>query len=217
MKSTEFITEKRTYTGEPLETGGTSISGAAAPALRDLFNKGEIKAGMTVLDYGAGKSGRNANFLRENGVKCFAYDPFNGTNVDGWKGVSDTLPSGTFDVGFTAYVLNVVPEHIEDQLISDVDKASKRQFHITRNRDIYDTVKRALQRKDKLVGDFFLTHFADDEQKRMYEEGTLPNDVIIAFCEFGVQTSKGFQRIPFLANKGFTLVRKTNVAKVYKK
>ena len=41
------------------------------------------------MDFGAGKFGRNADFLRANGIKCYAYDPYNGTNVDGWTGVSN--------------------------------------------------------------------------------------------------------------------------------
>jgi len=208
---------ERVYTGEPLEKGGTSISGNAAPPVRDLLAKGIIKPGMTVLDFGAGKFARNANFLRDNGVKCYAYDPFNGTNADGWEqGVSKKLPSkGKFDLAFTAYVLNVVPEHVENELLGAISKHAKQQVHITRNMDIYDTVKKAIERKDKLVGNFFLTHYADDAQKQMFEEGTLPKEVIVDFCKFGVQTSKGFQRIPFLEQKGFTLIRKANGFKVY--
>jgi len=209
---------ERVYTGDPLEKGGTSIAGNASPAVRDLLTKGIIKSGMTVLDFGAGKYARNANFLNDNGVKCYAYDPYNGTSVDGWKGVSNKLPSkGKFDLAFTAFVLNVVPEHTENELIKMVAQHASQQVHITRNMDIYDTIKRAIERKDKLVGDFFLTHYADDAQKQMYEEGTLPKEVIVDFCKFGVQTSRGFQRIPFLEEKGFALIRKTAGFKVYKK
>jgi hypothetical protein len=53
----------RFYAGKPLETGGTSIAGGAAPPIKFLFAKGYIKPGMKVLDFGAGKYARNADFL----------------------------------------------------------------------------------------------------------------------------------------------------------
>lgn len=62
--------EDKYYTGKPLETGGTStgFGGSAAPALKALVGK-IIKPGMKVLDYGAGKHARNADYLREKGLK----------------------------------------------------------------------------------------------------------------------------------------------------
>jgi len=209
--------EDRMYTGDPLETGGTSIPGNAAPALRDLFAKGYIKKGMTVLDFGAGKFARNANYLRDQGVKTFAYDPFNGTGTDGWNGISTQLPSETFDVVFTSFVLNVVPDPIENELLKTVSNLGRKQYHITRNQDITNTVKNALARKDKLVGSFFLKYFATDEEKQMYEEGTITPEVLQAFVKHGVQTSKGFQRIPYLEDKGYKLIRNTGNYKVYEK
>ena len=209
--------EDKMYTGDPLEIGGTSIAGNAAPAVRDLFTKGHIKAGMTVLDFGAGKYARNADFLRENGVKVYAYDPHHSLGKNGWDGVSNSLPRKKFDVVFTSFVLNVVPDHIETDILDATSKIAKQQFHITRNRDIFDTTKAALKRKDKLVGDFFLTHYANDEEKEMFAEGTIPDDIILDFCKHGVQTSRGFQRIPFLEKKGYSLVRTTSNFKIYKK
>ena len=220
MKSNEFFTEEksRAYTGDPLEKGGTSISGNAAPALRDLFAKGHIKPGMMVLDFGAGKFARNANFLREQGVKVYAYDPYNGSSMeDGWTGTTTKLPSGRFDVGFTSFVLNVVPEHTEDKLLKTISGLCREEFHITRNQDIAVTVKAALLRKDKLVSEFFLTQFADDVEKEEWEGGSISAPTLAKFCKHGVQTSKGFQRIPFLEEKGYSLVRRTGNFKVYKK
>jgi len=207
----------RMYSGDPLETGGTSIPGNAAPALRDLFAKNKISEGMKVLDYGAGKYARNAKFLRENGVMVFAYDPFNGTSDNGWEGISTKLPNEQFDVAFTSFVLNVVPNNIENQILDAIGMYASHQYHITRNQDIIASVRNALLRKDTLVGSFFLSHFANDEEKQMYVDGSLTDEVLAAFAKHGVQTSKGFQRIPFLEEKGFTLFRSTASFKIYEK
>jgi len=213
-----FEAKRRVYTGKPLETGGTSIQGKAAPSLKLLFNKGVFKEGDTVLDYGAGKYGRNANFLREEGFKVYAYDPFNCTSVDGWVGVSKKLPKGMkFDVAFTTFVLNVVPDKLENTIIREVKQHSKHQFHITRNMDIYDTIKKALERKDKIVSNFFLDEFANSQEEAAFNTDKITKEMMVKFCEFGVQTSKGFQRIPFLEDKGFKLVKKANGFKIYSK
>jgi len=209
------------YSGSPLETGGTSIQGNAAPAIRDLFKKGVFKPGMKILDYGAGKYARNADFLRDQGLEVFAYDPFNGSPVTGWKKgeVSNKVPSGVkFDVAFTSFVLNVVPCHTEKELIKDVDSMAKTVYHITRNMDIFDSVKKALNRQDKIVGEFFLKHYAEGDEIVQYADGSLSDKVITDFCKFGVQTSRGFQRIPFLdQDHGFSVLRKTSGFKVFKK
>ena len=211
----EASKERRRYTGEPLETGGTSIQGNAAPALAALYKGGAFEGARKVLDYGAGKYGRNANFLREQGIRVYAYDPFNGTNVDGWEGVSNKLPRGKFDVGFTSFVTNVVPEYIEKQILDAVAKSARTQYHITRNMDIFAMVKKALARRDPLVTQFFLTEFAKPKEKKALEAGTLDDATIMEFCEFGVQTRQGFQRIPTSEDLGLNLLRKTSGFKVY--
>ncbi len=216
----ELNSVRRYYSGEALETGGTSIAGDAAPMVKYLFEKGKIKPADTVFDYGAGKHGRNANWLRERGCNVFAFDPYNGTGGDGWGGVAAQKPKNIkFDVVFSAYVLNVVPEHIESGLLKDMKRYSRggAEYHITRNKDIFDSVKKALARKDKVVGSFFLTKFANCENDvNAYETKTLSDSRIKEFCVFGVQTSRGFQRVPLLEEKGYTLVRKTAGFKLYK-
>ena len=80
------LLEDKYYTGKPLESGGTSITGGAAPALKALVGK-VFKRGMKVLDYGAGKYARNADYLRGEGIDTFAFDPFNGNaeQSEGWE------------------------------------------------------------------------------------------------------------------------------------
>lgn len=198
--------ESKYYTGEPLEKGGTSIMGKEVAGLAYLLEIGALKGAKTILDYGAGKYGRNSKYLRMRGYNVYSYDPYNGSDADGWTDVSNKLPDEKFDIGFTSYVLNVVPEHIETEILSELKELCKKQFHITRNMDIYDTVSKALERKDPIVYNFFTEEFGGTQITR---------DTAIEFCKFGVQTSKGFQRIPFLEEKGFTLLKKTNGFKVY--
>lgn len=210
LTKVEVAARSSYYTGKPLESGGTSIGLATAPGVRYLVDGGLIKKGQTICDYGAGKSGRNANFLRKLGFKVYAYDPFNGQGVDGWEGVSNKKPTEKFDVCFTSYVLNVVPEPIETQIIAKCKRLGKSVFHITRNMDIYDTIKKNLEQKNKVVTDFFVKEFEGDSKN-------YTNEDVLALCYFGVQTSKGFQRIPELEKKGFKLLVKTHGYKIYTK
>lgn len=213
----ELTESTRIYSGDPLEKGGTSIKGqGAAPVIKNLASKGTFQ-GKTVLDYGAGKYGRNAEAIRETDAKVFAYDPFHGSGSDGWNGVASSLPQENFDIAFTSYVLNVVPEKTEDQILRDVESHSSIMFHITRNMDIFQSVKKALTRKDAIVGNFFLEQFANENEKESYENGTLDDETIMEFCKHGVQTSRGFQRIPELENKGYDLKQNTVGYKLYTK
>lgn len=201
-----FIFEGVFYTGKPLEVGGTSTNfSSAAPGLKLLVSRGNIKTTDTVIDYGAGKYGRNARYLREQGIKTYAYDPFNGNDVDGWKDTSKTLPSTKFDVGFTSFVLNVVPKHIESSIIKDIESKCKHVYHIVRNYDVFDSTKKALLKKDKIVWNFFIKEFLPSVNKD--ESVEITDDIIKEFCIFGVQTSKGFQRICYLEDSGYTLIK----------
>ncbi len=205
--------QKNHYSGDPLESGGTSIKGSVVKAITTMYANKEFEGAKTIIDYGAGKYGRNADWLREQGFSVYAYDPFNGTSSDGWDigNVSNTLPSGIqFDIGFTAYVLNVVPKHIEEIIIADIKKIAKTTFHITRNRDVYDMVKKALLRQDKYVYNFYINEYEGDSS-----EVENP-DIIMDYCLFGVQTVKGFQRIPECEDSGYNLIKNTSGFKIYK-
>lgn len=217
MKTAELIFEeqKRFFKGKPLETGGTSINaGTEAPALRILEKQGLFDGDLTIIDYGAGKYGRNANYLRKMGHKVYAYDPYNGTASDGWTGVSSVLPKGVkFDIGFTAYVLNVVPEGIETQIIRDVEKLSKHQFHITRNKDIFPTVRKAIDGNFPMVTTFIKNEYDPNYNPKVGMSDEQVNKLI----DFGVQTARGFQRLPHLEEKGYRLLKRAGGYKIYSK
>lgn len=203
---------QRYYDGPPLENGGTALSTkAVSPATSRLLDNGYIKKGDKVLDYGAG-NGRNAAWLRSKGVKVYAYDPHNGTSdVDGWKGVSDTLPNGKFDLGLTSFVLNVVPKKEEKRIIADVEKRCARSAHVTRNKDLVDSVKKALQDKNSVVSQFFWSVYAPKHKVRITDA------VVLDLCKYGTKTTKGFQRLPMLEDSGFDLTFETDGYKVYTK
>lgn len=65
---------KNFYDGRPLEQGGTSIKGkGAAPYVRRLARR--LEPGTRILDYGAGKYARNADYLTVQ-AKVTAGKPF---------------------------------------------------------------------------------------------------------------------------------------------
>jgi hypothetical protein len=191
------------YDGPPLETGSTSTNFPVAPAIKWLEKKGLVDTSDTVLDYGAGKYARNANHLRSVGIKTYAFDPYNGYSEDGWTEVSTALPNMKFDVGFSAFVLNVVPKHIEEKIVNDVNSRCSTAFHIVRNMDVFNSVKNALLKNDRVVMKFFKEQYV---AKCNITSEEITDAVILDFCKFGVQTSKGFQRICYLEDYGYRLL-----------
>jgi len=223
---------KRRFEGPPPEKGGTSIKGGMVAALRGEINKlvkrGELVPGESViLDYGAGAYVRNADALREMGFDVYAYDPFNATGGTGWElgSVSDVLPDEQFDFAFTSYVLNVVPDSVEDDILSTTESLAPLVLHITRNKDVSTMLAGALQRyidgkTDKnatLVGNFFVDEFATSTQLEEFEQHGVYEDTVRELAEYGVPTSKGFQRIPILEDKGYAKVRDSSNFKAYTK
>ncbi|MFM9691760.1 hypothetical protein, partial [Streptomyces galilaeus] len=71
--------------------------------------------------------------------------------------------------------------------------------------------------KDKLVVEFFENEYATDELVEKLHNDELTKEDIVDFCIFGTVTSKGFQRIPELTNKGFSSLRNTYKFKIFKK
>lgn len=211
--------ERRYYTGKPLESGGTSIASSGenreAPAVRQMIKSGIIKEGMKIMDYGSGKFGRNANYLREQGFQVYAYDPFNGvTQNEGWGNTATTYPRNMkFDLVFTSFVLNVVPYNIEKNILQQTKSIGNKVAHIVRDMDIVVTVTKALNSTNANPSkNFFMNEYAvdDEELQEKLTSGTLSKDDIIDFCIYGVQTSRGFQRLVFLEENGYNKVAAKN-------
>jgi len=194
----------------------TSIAGGVVKEVASMFKKGKISG--TVLEVGAGRTARNANWLRSQGLKVYAYDPYWGTDVDGWKGTSNTLPEDfRFDIAFSTYVLNVVSPATEKNILGKCEELAKKSFHITRNEDIFKTVKESIY-KNKYMKDFFIETFPMDYKILCdLEEGILDDAVIWNYCRQGVRTGKDtFQRVPFLEETGcYTKDKETKGFKVY--
>lgn len=181
------------YDGHPLDTANTALStDSPAPAVRWLVEKRHLVKGMRVLDYGAGK-GRNARWLRDEGIHVYAYDPSHGSvDVGGWYDVSMSLPSceDEFDVFLSCFVLNVVPKHVEESIIQFGNTYNTLQMHITRNHDLLSYVQSALYKGTPTVTDWFRNVYGGNPDNIL----TMSSIDFHMFCEFGVKTSKGFQR-----------------------
>ncbi|AAQ64137.1 hypothetical protein KVP40.0066 [Vibrio phage KVP40] len=196
-----FLAEVQKYS-----SAATSIRGKEVAALVKLFKSGMFVPGGTALDYGAGKYGRNAEFLRSEGIRTYAYDKFNGTSADGWNAVSLTIPNGeTFDTGFTSYVLNVVPEEIEAEIIRDVESRTRgKVFHITRGTDITQTVFNVISGKSKndVMMQFIAQEYPEIYGQIVANGGT--KELAKEIATRGVVTAKdSFQRIPDLSKYGY--------------
>jgi len=204
----------KAYKGKSIENGSTSIKGrGASPAVRWLVKKGLIRKGMRVLDYGAGKFARNADYLRKLGCKVYAYDPHNyNTTSSGFKlgAVTKRKPRGKFDVAFTSFVLNVVPAKVEREIMREVESYADCVFHVHRNQDILQMATNALFgfKSNKWIVDWF--------QKKYWRAPVLPEGIelfyeVDDFCHYGFQTGKGkFQRLPkdtTMHRRGYRVVR----------
>jgi hypothetical protein len=208
----------------------TSISGNVVKFIQELSDAGKFHG--NVIDYGCGKSARNANYIRSttNDVNVYAYDPYWGTaGADPFTGISNILPNQRFDVGFTSYVLNVVTVSEEASILSWFDTHCDDKYHIVRNLDVNEMIRKALTRDDKIVTDFFLNIYGNDTEGKDEYGGTSQNIdriknkdegweiVVNNFARYGTKTSKGFQRVPYLEEHGYTVLKSTSGYKVYYK
>jgi hypothetical protein len=208
MREVKLImkTNYKIYDGHVFSSKKTSrIPGGrchpAAPPIRKMVKDGVIKPGMTVLDYGCGKeNGRNAIWLREQGVTVYAYDLYHGVdNGDGWNIASNTLPAEDtkFDLVFSCYVLNVVPLAVEEEIIETASKYSDVVYHIIRE-DVYSSLKKSIY-TNKWAREFWNEFDTDGKWTMEFFREELPKEVVTSFLEFGVRTGEDeFQRISYV-------------------
>lgn len=203
---------RKRYKGPLLEEGGTSINRGAAPGVTWLYDQGLLDHYETILDYGSGKYDRNARYLRSKGFQVYSYDPYHGgTKYDGWiTGASNVVPRQKFDIGITNYVLCVVPEYEEREIVKKMQGICDQSYHIVRD-DTFLMVKTALETGSEPITEFFLEEFG----------GTLSKaqdvNTITAFCEYGTKTKRGFQRLCTCDDFGLEVVYQArNVYKIYK-
>ena len=203
-----LIKEGDVYTGDTMSKN-TSMVGKQVAVIVALQQTGKIYG--RVIDYGCGQVDRNGVYLRGKGLTVYSYDPYWGTSVDGYSGISSVLSDDHFDVGYTSYVLNVVNEAEQSKILAYMDSHCDHQYHIVRNMDVYTMVVDALKRGDKLVSNFYFNEFKGNE-------GDIGNKkVMMAFAKFGTKTKRGFQRIPYLEEYGYELLVSKSGYKVYKK
>ncbi|AUR85826.1 S-adenosyl-L-methionine-dependent methyltransferase [Vibrio phage 1.081.O._10N.286.52.C2] len=187
---------------------------SAATSINSKVNAGflsavasHFKPGSTVIDYGAGKYGRVAQALREQGFRVFAYDPYNGkAGADGWTDVSKTLPNGIkFDHGFSSFVLNVVDYDVQAHIVKELESyVTGTKIHIVRGSDIVDTLVKVVTGKSKnpYVMGYVELHYPDLLQKIVNGHGTKADAKWLA--QHGVATKlDSFQRWPDLSEMGY--------------
>jgi len=208
LKEIESIT-KKVYDGPPINSKKTSIIGDTVAGVSMLYSAGKFNG--TIIDYGCGRIARNAEFLRGKGLKVYAYDPYWGSNINGYEGISNIKPNDTFAVGFTSYVLNVVKVSDEKEILSWMSNHCNRQYHITRNKDITKMIETNLTKAgDNMVKKFFVEWFGGDLNN-------ITQEIIDEFSIYGTATTQGFQRIPILEDYGYNLLKSTSGYKIYEK
>lgn len=123
----------KNYKLENSKLTAMSVNSKPNKNLVQFFNS--LNKNSKILDYGAGK-GRHSNFLRELGFSVYSYDPYNGSeNVDGFESVSNKLPEDTFDIVFTAFVLNTTDKKTTLNIVSSCEKFTNKNgtcVHIVR-------------------------------------------------------------------------------------
>jgi len=189
------------YTGAAKEKGGTSIPGKINKAIaglfftKDGFNSRHID--IKILDVGAGKYDRNAKALREAGDRVYSYDPNHGeVGADGWETVTDVKPTGNFDVAYACYVLNVVPEFIQETIIEEMEAWASECYYVVRN-DILSSLRNSLY-KNRYMLEFFKKYFDPEGEYAEYleKEEKLSKALMRKFFKHGAQTGRNkFQRI----------------------
>jgi len=203
---------------DAIETGGTAMhTKHSSPALKYLWKKGYISPSMTAIDFGAGH-GRNADWMRANGIPTYAYDPYTGTDCDGWTGVSNKFPTRTADVLITIFVLNVLTRADELEVLEQVKQLAPVQFHIVRNRDLEYMFSTALENhKQPYWSEYNELRFAKFGSHVYSGYGdVIPYDGGAQMLYNGFKTNRGFQRLVDLEeHDGFMCIRETHGYKVF--
>jgi hypothetical protein len=98
-----------------------------AVPIEDWLKSGKFDNCKTILDFGAGRGG-NAKFLQErlgSDSKVTAYEPH--PHGDSNDIISDySKLDSNYDCLISTYVLNVVPKDIQDNIVKDMKKKSKK-------------------------------------------------------------------------------------------
>ena len=200
-----------------------------SPAVKILIQKGLLRPEMKILDFGAGH-GRHVLGLKNEGFQnVLGVDKFNqGKHVQDLEAAKGK----SFDVVFSSFVLNVVPDSdhdftdidTEDDIIDFLKPVCSRQIHIVRNLDILEPLQR-IQKvlKEKKVSNHTTNYIQknfDKEISERFMQGKASSDDLFFIASRGYITKVtkegiNFQRIPFLEEKGFDNYMTTPKFKIY--
>lgn len=211
------------FEGDPETDSKASSMRSGTPPSKDLLRVfksiSPIKpdgSPVTVLDYGAGREGRNAEALREMGFKVYGYDYSHSHGSGGWAGVSTKKPVGVkFDYCMCVFVLNVVTKEIEKEIVKDLKRFSKNIVVMVRQfggNDLGTSAEKGIKRGKGITYDWFVDKYLSARglsiEDVFDEEGNVPQELVLDFARFGFLT-KGpfgvsFQRATFPEEYGFS-------------
>lgn len=198
------MAKQKYYNGTTPSSKFTSIAGGASPAIKWLHKNGYLSGCGHSLDFGCGRTARNSEWLAEQGVRVFRYDPYWGDGGDdrGWlKGkISMKLPNfQDFHYVFSSFVLNVVTKSDQDDIIKACKKIAPYQIHIVRN-DVITAAQKALDKKDPIATAFRKKHLNGGSAEEL--------------ARFGFVTKKGFQR-QIDEIKGYSCIKETSSYRIF--
>jgi hypothetical protein len=196
-----------------ITSSNTSIKRGVSPAIKYLYDNLYIKSGMKVLDYGAGKYSRNANYLRSKNIDVFAYDPYNYTHGNGWDvdTVSNSICNEKFDIVFTSYVLNVVEYDISMHIMNDVCEYSNTVYHIVRN-NIHSIAE------NTIIGNTYNKYVISSWNKYIEnnsDDNTVEN--LKEFAKYGFMTKKDCMQREHIFDDSYFKLKCKNGWCIYKK
>jgi len=201
------------YAGKIQSSMSTATQTKPSPAIKWLFKEKFIRYTDKVLDYGCGRTARNADWLRVKiGVPTYAYDPYWGVPMLGgaaWlkEYISDEIPPlEKFDVVFTSFVLNVVTKKEQDKIIKHCKELAPIQIHIVRN-DTIEAAEKAIRRQVNPTYSFFIYEFQGNPES--------PVDVT-NLAYYGFSTSRGFQR-HITEIQGYKTIKSTHNYRIFMK
>ena len=134
------------------------------PFLHKWIARSYQSRGKHVFDFGAGKEGKVDEFMKQEGIGYWPYDPFNRSEK---QNKSSELSLAGCDFVVCSNVLNVLEDRHLDHCISELLNATC----LTKNRVCYVTVyHKASLPKNRIVGDHFQRNEPLDWYKAKLEE-----------------------------------------------
>jgi len=143
----EFRTQQKIPEIKLRKTGAHPTQIATTKATYEKV-KPELKEGSTI-DFGAGK-----NIAVKAGIKADSFEPFPEKGFEPTFKDSSKIPSNSYDNVINNAVLNVVPQDIRDDLVSEIGRILKvggKAFINVRGKDVFDSKHTVISKENMEV------------------------------------------------------------------